>query len=99
MQGLQSWHIGQHAGRSRWAAHLDNVAAGVAGLQVAIGVGCAVAAIVDALALALVAGAVRLGAHPHDVVRREARPVALQLARHWHKLLSQQSHYQALCMH
>ena len=69
------------------AAHLHNVPARVSGLQVAVGVGGAVAAVVDALALALVALAVGLRADPHDVVRREARPVALQLPRHRHKLL------------
>lgn len=73
------------------AAHLHDVPSRVSGLQIAVGVGGAVAAVVDALALALVALAVGLRADPHDVVRREPRPVALQLPRHRHKLLQPES--------
>ncbi len=73
--------------RHERGSNLDDVLAGVAGEEVAIGVGGAVAAVVDALGLALIGGAVGLGAHPHDVVRREARPVPLQLPCYRHKFL------------
>jgi hypothetical protein len=74
--------VSSPARRTPRAARLDDVGARVAGGEVAVGVGRAVAPLVDALALALVAVAVRLRADPHDVVRRELGPVALQLPRH-----------------
>lgn len=73
--------------RCERGSNLDDVLAGVAGEEVAIGVGGAVAAVVDALGLALIGGAVGLGAHPHDVVRRKARPVPFQLPCYRHKFL------------
>ena len=72
---------------SRTCRHLHHVLAAVAGHKVAIRVRRAVAAIVDTLLLALLAGSVHIWADPHNVVRREGRPVALKLPSHRHKLL------------
>lgn len=69
-------------------AHLHNLLARVAGLQIAVRVGGAVATLVDALRLALLRATVRHRADPQDEVRREAGPVVLlQLLGSRHKLL------------
>ena len=74
--------------------HLHDVSAGVPLGQVAVGVGRAVAALPDALAAALLALVVAGGAHPHQVVRREAHPaMLLKVLCNRRKLLRSHSQY------